>query len=63
MATAECHFGGGLNSSSGGELKFSLKWKRNTQEGVPIQGDLCPGGSLSSGGLCQGDPQRETPIW
>ena len=30
MATAECHFIGGLNSSSGGELKFYLKWKRNT---------------------------------
>ena len=30
MATAECHFGGGLNSSSGGELKLYLKWKRNT---------------------------------
>ena len=30
MATAECRFGGGLNSSSGGELKLYLKWKRNT---------------------------------
>ena len=30
MATAECHFGSGLNSSSGGELKLYLKWKRNT---------------------------------
>ena len=26
----ECHFSGGLNSSSGGELKLYLKWKRNT---------------------------------
>ena len=24
-------FGGGLNSSSGGELKLYLKWKRNTK--------------------------------
>ena len=24
MATAECHFGGGLNSSSGGEHKLNL---------------------------------------
>ena len=24
MATAECHFGSGLNSSSGGELKLYL---------------------------------------
>ena len=30
MATAETAFGGGLNSSSGGELKLYLKWKRNT---------------------------------
>ena len=30
MATAECHFGGDLNSSSGGELKLYLKWKRKT---------------------------------
>ena len=28
--TTHCHFGGGLNSSSGGELKLYLKWKRNT---------------------------------
>ena len=27
MATAETAFGGGLNSSSGGELKLYLKWK------------------------------------
>ena len=31
MATAEMAFGSGLNSSSGGELKLYLKWKRNTQ--------------------------------
>ena len=31
MATTECHFGDGLNSSSGGELKLYLKWKRNTK--------------------------------
>ena len=30
MATAEMAFGGGLNSSSGGELKLYLKWERNT---------------------------------
>ena len=30
MATAETAFSGGLNSSSGGELKLYLKWKRNT---------------------------------
>ena len=30
MATAKTAFGGGLNSSSGGELKLYLKWKRNT---------------------------------
>ena len=30
MATTECRFGGGLNASSGGELKLYLKWKRNT---------------------------------
>ena len=30
MATAHCRTGGGLNSSSGGELKLYLKGKRNT---------------------------------
>ena len=30
MATADCRTGGGLNSSSGGELKLYLKGKRNT---------------------------------
>ena len=30
MATAHRHTGGGLNSSSGGELKLYLKGKRNT---------------------------------
>ena len=34
MATAETAFGGGLNSSSGGELKLYLKWKRNTMGGT-----------------------------
>ena len=29
MATAHLHTGGGLNSSSGGELKLYLKGKRN----------------------------------
>ena len=28
-ATADCHFGSGLNSSSAGELKLYLDWKRN----------------------------------
>ena len=28
--TANRHFGSGLNSSSGGELKLYLDWKRNT---------------------------------
>ena len=27
---ADRHFGGGLNSSSGGELKLYLNWKINT---------------------------------
>ena len=30
MATAHRHSGGDLKSSSGGELKLYLKWKRNT---------------------------------
>ena len=30
MATTDRHTGGGLNSSSGGELKLYLKGKRNT---------------------------------
>ena len=30
MPTRECHSDGGLNSSSGCELKLYLKWKRNT---------------------------------
>ena len=30
MATTHCRTGGGLNSSSGGELKLYLKGKRNT---------------------------------
>ena len=29
-------FGGGLNSSSGGELKLYLKWKRNTVDLIKI---------------------------
>ena len=37
MATAECHSGGGLNSSSGGELKLYLKWKRNSVEGFTVK--------------------------
>ena len=32
MATAEMVFGGGPNSSSGGELKLYLKGKRNTND-------------------------------
>ena len=42
MATAECCFSGGLNSSSGGELKLYLKRKRNTCElgpSMPTAGD------------------------
>ena len=31
MATADRRTGGGLNSSSGGELKLYLKGKRNTR--------------------------------
>ena len=34
MATAHCRTGGGLNSSSGGELKLYLKGKRNTTAGI-----------------------------
>ena len=30
MVTTHCRTGGGLNSSSGGELKLYLKGKRNT---------------------------------
>ena len=30
MAMAECHSSSDLNSSSGGELKLYLKWKRDT---------------------------------
>ena len=53
-ATADRHFGSGLNSSSGGELKLYLDWKRNTSvhRGVSVH----VGGSLSKGGLCQGVP-------
>ena len=35
MATAHCHTGGGLNSSSGGELELYLKGKRNTSDTLP----------------------------
>ena len=38
MATAECRLGGGLNSSSGGELKLYPKWKRNTGQIIYIDG-------------------------
>ena len=31
-ATADHGFGSGLKSSSGGELKLYLDWKRNTRE-------------------------------
>ena len=34
---------------------------RSHDWGVSAQGGLCPGGSLSRGGLCQGDPPGERP--
>ena len=44
MATTECHFGSGLNSSSGGELKLYLGCRGSTAEvetKVKIVFDIC----------------------
>ena len=71
MATAETAFGGGLNSSSGGELKLYLKWKRNTSAwgvsawgvsawGVSAQGVSAQGVS-AQGGVCPGGV-ADTPL-
>ena len=52
-ATAGTVIGGGLNSSSGGELKLYLDWKRNTAGGVTLstlivkRGGMHPTGMLS----------------
>ena len=51
MATTECRFGGGLNSSSGGELKLYLKWKRNT---FSVINDLRLVQNQENGSLCMG---------
>ena len=40
-ASAHHCSGGGLNSSSGGELKLYLKWKRNTVFGLPKLSLFC----------------------